>query len=87
MCICGNSSDPISLMLKTRKIGSMDVKIMATNPINLSADDMSPDCAERQSISFAPQTAIKQLIVSPMAIVSKQVNDHIICNNNDNSLV
>ncbi len=87
ICNCGNSSEPISLILMPKQIGSIDVKIVATNPINLTENNISPDCAETRSISFIPQSLIKQLTVNPIGIVSKQVHNHVICSDYNNSSV
>jgi hypothetical protein len=86
-CNCGNSSEPISLILIPKQIGSIDVKIVATNPINLTEYNIGPDCAQTQSIFFTPQSLIKQLTVSPLGIVSKQVHNHVICSDYNNSSV
>jgi len=83
VCVCGNSSEPISLRLRPIQIGSMDVKIIAINPINLSIENISSDCADSKSLTFTQQTAIRQLTVSQKGIVSKQDNSHVRCNNKE----
>jgi hypothetical protein len=87
MCFCGhNGSEPIQMWLRPKTIGLLNVRVVAKYPIDMTSDIISSDCTHSlQSTKFSPQVVIKQITVNPMGIVSKHVQQRIVCNNNNNN--
>lgn len=83
LCFCGNSSQPSTttkMLLKPKRIGLIDIRLTAKYPNHFSRDCIQTS----KTIRFETKNLVKHMTVSPMGIVSKYLEQQIICNNNNN---
>ncbi|CAG2169065.1 unnamed protein product [Oppiella nova] len=84
-CICGQTGQPMQVVIKPKKVGAIKVKLMAKYATDMMADTQcSQTIYSSQMTTFEPQMIIKQLAISPMGIVSNKFNHQVVCNNHNN---
>ena len=70
----------MQMMMRPKSIGPLSVAIVAQSPMGLAAS-VSHNCVQTtQSVKYSPQIFTRQLSVSPMGIVSENINHQVICN-------